>query len=419
LNEDGNRMLKIRTFIRTCLLIGISIFVGLILTETVLRVADISHIQAYTYDEERGSALRPGAEGWWSREGRAYIKINCAGLRDREYSMNKGNNTFRIAILGDSYAEAFQVPHEKTFWSIMEQELNSCSEFNGKNIEVINFGVAGYGTAQEFLTFRDHAKKYDPDLVLLAVLTGNDIRNNSKALEPDKMRPFYVYKDGKLELDLSFRQLDQYNKGQSLMKRFMREASSYSHILQLLYEVKQRGPLAFLPSSRTSAKECSKQKSKSEQKRDRNRKQPIWEHGLDVQVYNPSSAHDWTEAWNITEGLILMLRDEIELTGAGFLVVTLTNGIQVHPDPAVRVRFMDREGVDNLFYPDERIWEVCKMAGIPVLNLIKPFQVYAEQNGVCLHGFINATHCGGHWNEQGHFLAGRLISDQICGTELR
>jgi hypothetical protein len=52
------------------------------------------------------------------------------------------------------------------------------------------------------------------------------------------------------------------------------------------------------------------------------------------------------------------------------------------------------------------------------MNLAKPFQIYAEQNLVCLHGFSNATPCGGHWNKQGHFLAGRLISDEICRAGL-
>jgi hypothetical protein len=409
-------MLKIRVFVRLCLLFAISILSGLIIVEFGLRVLGISYIQAYTYDESRGNALRPKAKGRWSSEGRSYIRISRAGLRDREYPLNKGKNTFRIVILGDSFAEAFQVTHEKTFWSIMEHELNSCSVFNGKNVEVINFGVSGYGTAQELLTFREHAKKYNPDLVLLAVLTGNDIRNNSKALEPDKVRPFYVYKDGKLELDLSFRQLDQYKKGQSLMKRFMREASSYSHIVQLLYEVKQRGPLASLFANRTSPKESSKQKPESEQKTDRNRKQPIRERGLDVQVYHPTSTQDWEMAWNITEGLIVMMSDEVEKMGAGFLVVTLSDGIQVHPDPSVRRAFMDGAGINNLFYPDERIRKVCTDAGISVLTLAPLFQAYAEKNEVCLHGFTNGTMCGGHWNEEGHLYAGRLIADEICKT---
>ena len=38
----------------------------------------------------------------------------------------------------------------------------------------------------------------------------------------------------------------------------------------------------------------------------------------------------------------------------------------------------------------------------------------------CLHGFDNAKPCGGHWNVEGHRLAGELIAEAICrGAEDR
>ena len=42
--------------------------------------------------------------------------------------------------------------------------------------------------------------RYSPDLVVLAVFSGNDLRNNSTVLESDRCRPFYVFEDGKLTL---------------------------------------------------------------------------------------------------------------------------------------------------------------------------------------------------------------------------
>jgi hypothetical protein len=115
----------------------------------------------------------------------------------------------RIAILGDSYAQALQVPLEKTFWSVIEQQLNTCKPFGTQQTEVINFGVSSYGTAQELLTLRHKVWDYNPELILLALTTGNDIRNNSKYLESKdnrqvaSMMPFFIYEDGKLVLDNS------------------------------------------------------------------------------------------------------------------------------------------------------------------------------------------------------------------------
>lgn len=99
---------------------------------------------------------------------------------------------------------AGQVPLEATFWAHLERELNACRPFGQKRVEVINFGVSGYGTAQQLLTLRHRAGDYSPDMVLLASFPGNDVRNNSRALEPEKLRPFFVIRDGQLVLDDSF-----------------------------------------------------------------------------------------------------------------------------------------------------------------------------------------------------------------------
>ena len=72
---------------------------------------------------------------------------------------------------------------EDTFWSVMERELGQCALFAGRRVEVINFGVSGYGTVQELMTLRHYVWDYDPDVVVLAFTTGNDVRNNLRALE--------------------------------------------------------------------------------------------------------------------------------------------------------------------------------------------------------------------------------------------
>ena len=63
----------------------------------------------------------------------------------------------------------------------------------------------------------------------------------------------------------------------------------------------------------------------------------------------------WKEAWEVTERLIVLMRDEVREKGADFLVVTLSNGPQGHPDPAARQAFERRTGLPHLFYPDSRI----------------------------------------------------------------
>ncbi|MDY6807072.1 MAG: hypothetical protein SXA11_25125, partial [Cyanobacteriota bacterium] len=80
----------------------------------------------HTTDLDRGWGLKPNASGWWRSEGESFVEINSDGLRDREYSKTKPENTLRIAVLGDSFTEAVHVPHEQTFGSVMERELAKC-----------------------------------------------------------------------------------------------------------------------------------------------------------------------------------------------------------------------------------------------------------------------------------------------------
>ena len=74
------------------------------------------------------------------------------------------------------------------------------------------------------------------------------------------------------------------------------------------------------------------------------------------------------------------MRDEVREKGADFWVVTLSNAIQVYPDPSVRKAFMERLGVRTLFYPDIRIKTLGEREGFRVLNLAQEFQLYADQH---------------------------------------
>jgi len=98
--------------------------------------------------------------------------------------------------------------------------------------------------------------------------------------------------------------------------------------------------------------------------------------------------------------------------GAKFVVVTLSNGPQVLPNPEVRESFKIRFGIIDLFYPDERIKLLCARAGIPVITLAPELQEFAQRNNIFLHGF-GANLGNGHWNAAGHRVAGKLIAKKI------
>jgi len=94
--------------------------------------------------------------------------------------------------------------------------------------------------------------------------------------------------------------------------------------------------------------------------------------------------------------------------------VTLDTGIQVWPDPRVRDNFMKHLDVSDLFYPDRRIAALGERDGFDVLTLAEPLYRYAEAHHAFLHGFANSKIGFGHWNAEGHRVAGELIGERLC-----
>lgn len=129
----------------------------------------------YELDSVTGYRLKRNFAGEHSsREYKALIYTNSEGLRDAEHPVSKSKDTFRILILGDSITFGYGVKAEESYPKVLERLLNS--EGTGR-YEVINAGIPGYGTAQEYLYLRESGLKYEPDLVIVGFF-GNDFENN-------------------------------------------------------------------------------------------------------------------------------------------------------------------------------------------------------------------------------------------------
>lgn len=369
-------------------LIGIA--VSLALAELLLRMLGIGNPLFHRADATFGSVLIPGASGWQANEGRAYVSINGDGLRDVEHDQAKPPDTVRIAVLGDSYAEAMQVPVQEAFWWVLGKRLGDCEALAGKAIEMINFGVNGYGTAQEYLVLQKRVWAYHPDAVLLAFTTGNDVADNHPRLGASNA-PFYRLEGKELVLDSS----RAYTRGTA--RRTMHWLIRHLRVLQVIDRVWNNW------------RTCRKLGACNEDV-DLRRGEP----GLHNEVYLEPSDDTWRQAWGITEALLRRIRDEVAAHGARFLLVTLSNAIQVHPDPDVTESFRRGLGAANLFYPDERIAAFAEREGIPVLNLAPQLLHQARQNHLYLHGWKDHNLGSGHWNSEGHRLAAETLAPWLC-----
>jgi hypothetical protein len=400
----------------------VALVIGLLLAEVALRIIGYTYPVFYTTDVVRGYALEPGMSGWYRKEGAAYIRINSDGQRDRERAKAKPADTVRIAVLGDSYAEALQVSLEETFWVVMEQRLRSCPAFAGQQIEVLNFGVSGYSTAQELLTLREKVWDYAPDIVLLAMTTNNDITDNLRAFKRAEEIPYFVSRDGQLALDDSFRTSRTFQLRHSALNRAGRWIRNRLRVIQAFhqghYELKKyiaskRAPALALPALILPTAHAQEAPGAPARQNAPAAIVVSDELGIDNLVYREPADANWQEAWRMTEGLLRLMRDEVRGRGAKFVVVTLSNGIQVYPQAAAREAFLRRVGATDIFYPDARIKSFGEREDFPVVALAPELQQYAEQHQTFLHGFGRDIG-NGHWNAGGHRVAGELLAQKLC-----
>jgi len=92
--------------------------------------------------------------------------INRHGMRDRDYLIEKPDNTFRIAMIGDSICFGYRVAQDEAASAHLERLLAMTVAESGPRYEVLNFGVTGYNFAQIMENLHARVARFSPDLVI-------------------------------------------------------------------------------------------------------------------------------------------------------------------------------------------------------------------------------------------------------------
>ena len=148
-------------------------------------------------------------------------------------------------------------------------------------------------------------------MVLLAFFPGNDVRNNSKALEGE-MRPYFSLKDGKLFLDTAFRDDPEFKEKQHIAEHraFLQELRLY----QLMRRVRAGNIAQHFHNAPVAAALAGGEK--------------LTEPGLDEQVFLEPKDAKWREAWDITDRLVVAANEETRQHGARFVLAVLLHAGQ-------------------------------------------------------------------------------------------
>ncbi len=368
--------------------------------ELALRVLGVGYPSFYTPDFYCGSRLRPNTQGVWISEGRGYVSINSLGFRGDEFQTEKPAAVLRIAVLGDSMIEAMQVNQQDTFCEQLKQQLRKSIDDKWR-IEVINCGVAGYGTAQELLLLRHYVLPLRPDLVLLSFFPQNDIRNNHLALSHEPPVPyFHIAANNELNLDESFRQSAAWLTAMTSYEQSKAWLTNHSRVLQVLKQAK----LAVVTRKKYGPQSVESQL------------QSLYDEAPYVYRLTDDPLH--AEAIKVTGRLLQEVSKECATHNVPLVIFSATSPLQVYPKTKIRGEIASRNNINDLLYSDKLAVQLCDSYARNFFGLASIMQRELKSENDYYHGFRNVGMGFGHWNENGHSTAARLMAGYILEENL-
>ncbi|HRY29471.1 MAG TPA: SGNH/GDSL hydrolase family protein [Elusimicrobiota bacterium] len=337
------------------------------------------------YDDTLGWAGKPGAEDrfeWADCVSR--VRQNAYGFRGPAYPFARTARP-RFVALGDSFVWGFGVNEDELFTRRMEERSRS-------PVEVVNLGVSGYGTDQEYLLWQKTGRNWRPDHVLLFVTFVTDLYDNVSPQRYGYPKPSAV-----LAAHNEVRLIPQDARQADLSRNAVRETTV---------------PLArphWQAALRRSDLLCLALRTLLRFDR---------RHFLETHGFVPAmcAGHDWeTELfrdppseetrrlWLVLAGLAKKLNEDVRRSGADLTVVLVPSVIQVYPkswEKAVQNAPADFR-LDPVL-PARLLREVAEYSGARMVDLTPSLRAAARHRRV---------YCplNGHWSSDGH----RVVADAL------
>lgn len=399
-------------------LLAVSIFVGLCILEAGLRIRYAGSflpaligprlLDVWQPHPTRGWTLLAKVHTLSSQFGRTVpYETNSLGLRDREHTYQK-SGTFRIVLLGDSFVEAQQVRLE----DCLAQRLEA--HWKNKNVEVVNLGVSGYGTIQEYLYLVEEGLRYEPDLILLGFYAMNDVEDNSRELSfltfgRDSIQFFgrpYVTDSGLIGPDNSlfpdFKAVSAY----LAERRHELDAGEKADWVRGTF-VYRFGRLTFarawpgpentsilLPHGEPNVLFGTMLTKYSDGEGNR---------GLPAARYE----RQWERAWEVTKSHLFAIDGVARAKNARFVLFTVPDRLQVEKAFQDKVRAQWRDLSIDPEKPHRILEEFCRASEIPFVDLLPGFSAHAVARDASLY-LVDR-----HWNESGHALAAAILAKSL------
>ena len=377
-------------------MVAASAFLLLACLELALRWSSSSaHAQVIERIDPMLGPVKASGKNLVYRKRDAYnvYDTNSEGFYDRERAKTKAPGAFRIAVIGDSFIDAVQVPFKSTLTQRLEQSLDRPLH----PVEVLNFGRGGTSLAEYRLLLEQWAFAYDPDLVLVCVYNENDLDDLRPSAIPQAngryVRPVYRWDGERLVLQ---------DYEPPAVER-SRSGTRRSALVQFFYERVWNHPALVSWLVRAGVMDGSQ----------------LYSRGVLVSadgyptLYNvyrvsPPDKAEWDYAFDLAERMLQEMAALCAARGARFAVVSIPSQFEVHEPlrddlfrayPSMKQHEWDFEQVSN------RLEQMLEPRGIPYLRLDKPFRDRAKADPTTpLYFKYNA-----HWNEAGNAAAAEFV----------
>jgi hypothetical protein len=334
------------------------------------------------------------------------IRTNSRGFRDREHRLRKPKEVRRIAVIGDSFVWGSGVQASETFPRRLEQALNGDSAGGrsaSPSIEVLSFGVSGTGPVHYLKLYRGAVRPYRPDLVIVSVYVGNDLRDALK--ESQARSPRFALR----ALIASVARPWQPAANAGGWSPF--GAESPMEMANLLHDARERGipadsirkRLARLPEPLVADAIAMRSNPCN-----------MAEALLDPDGIRNNLLADDDEirrAWPIVDRAITDLDREVRRTGGRMILLLIPASAQIN-------RIYWRYSSEIGFLLDDRLLsespvqdhlsELAASRGIECVELLPAFRSRHDQ----ILYFIQ----DGHWTPEGHRLAAKVLSERLRGA---
>lgn len=288
---------------------------------------------------------------------RAKWRINNYGWNSPiDYKKKKEKK--RIAIIGDSYIEAFQVDLEKSYPSLLRKKI-------GDDYDVYSFGKSGAPLSQYLHISRYVKRIFNPDIIIFNIVH-NDFDENILKLNPNDTHFLTLNVRDKLITENSPR--PNYSFSQfDFKKRWIKKSALVRYIL---FNLHAKEKIINIFSRKTN-------------------------YNANVEINKIQN--NYRVIWLATEYIMSQIKRENQRKRVIFVMDAPRNDI-----------YQNNLERSNVFFLNEMMDKLCKNNGFEFLDLTEPMRIDYE-----LYHIKFNSEFDGHWNVYGHAFVCEKVLNQL------